>query len=133
LISRAKSPDFGHKRQNEKIFLKKNAFPKRFRLLNNDEFKAVIRRRRRLANNVLTLYFFPNGFEFSRLGVTLGKSAGNAVERNRFKRLVREVFRQCRDQLPAGFDFVILKQKSKKKLAFQDVKKAFLNLAQKIE
>jgi ribonuclease P protein component len=113
--------------------LKKNAFPKRFRLLNNDEFKAVMKQRRRFSSNVLILYFFPNEFEFSRLGVTVGKSAGNAVERNRFKRLVREVFRQNREQLPAGWDFVIIKQKNIKEPTFEDIKQSFLNLAQKIE
>ena len=43
-----------------------------------------------------------------RLGVTATKKLGNAVHRNRAKRLVREAFRRIRPQLPAGYDYVVV-------------------------
>lgn len=67
--------------------MKKNTFPKRLRLLSNEEFKAVISKKNRFADDVLVIYYSQNTREFSRLGITIGKSAGGAVERNRFKRL----------------------------------------------
>lgn len=46
-----------------------------------------------------------------RLGVTIPKKAGNAVMRNRWKRLIRESFRLSQDCLPRGVDFVIRPKK----------------------
>ena len=113
--------------------MKKNAFPKKYRLGQNEEFKAVIARRRRFSDNVLALYVAANGRKYSRLGVSVGKAAGNAAVRNRFKRLVREVFRLNREQIPAGFDYVtIASSKAVKELTFEKAKESFLNLAGKV-
>ena len=113
--------------------MKKNAFPKNFRLGGNEEFKTVIAQRRRCSDMALVLYGAPNGREYSRLGVSAGKAAGNAVVRNRFKRLVREVFRQNRERIPAGFDYVAIGSKAAKGLTFENVKESFLRLAGKIK
>jgi ribonuclease P protein component len=43
-----------------------------------------------------------------RLGVTATKKLGNAVHRNRARRLVREAFRRIRTQMPAGYDYVVV-------------------------
>jgi ribonuclease P protein component len=88
--------------------MKRFSFPKKKRLVSNSQFKAVMARSRRLSNGGLTLYMARNGCEYSRLGVSVGKSSGNAVVRNRFKRLIREAFRQNQHQIPAGFDYVLM-------------------------
>jgi ribonuclease P protein component len=88
--------------------MKRLSFPKKKRLVSNSQFKAVMAQGRRLSNGILTLYIAENGLEYSRLGVSVGKSQGNAVVRNRLKRLMREAFRQNQDRIPAGFDYLLM-------------------------
>jgi len=88
--------------------MKRFSFPKKKRLVSNSQFKAVMARGRRLSNGVLMLYMAENNLEYSRLGVSVGKSYGNAVARNRLKRLMREAFRQNQDRIPAGFDYLLM-------------------------
>lgn len=88
--------------------MKRFSFPKKKRLVSNSQFKAVMARGRRLSDGVLTLYIARNDCEYSRLGVSVGKSRGNAVVRNRLKRLLREAFRQNQEEIPAGFDYLLM-------------------------
>ncbi len=88
--------------------VKQFSFPKEKRLVNNRQFKAVLARGLRLSNGLLTLYMAQNDCGYPRLGVSVSKSCGNAVVRNRLKRLLREAFRQSQDRIPAGFDYLLM-------------------------
>lgn len=61
-----------------------------------------------------------NGTERARLGITASRKLGNAVARNRVKRLVREYFRLCKDQFIAA-DFNFIAKKGADKLTYQEV------------
>ena len=56
-----------------------------------------------------------------RIGVTVTKRVGNAVQRNRVKRLVREVFRRERARFPAGCDVVFIAKDGAPELCYDDV------------
>jgi ribonuclease P protein component len=88
--------------------LKRFSLPKSKRLVRNGQFKDVLDRGLRAGDEVLTLYMAKNECGYPRLGVSVGKFWGNAVVRNRLKRLLREAFRQSQDQIPAGFDYVVM-------------------------
>jgi ribonuclease P protein component len=88
--------------------MKRLCFPKKRRLVSNRQFQAVLARGRRVSNGLLTLYMVANDCGHPRLGVSVGKSRGNAVARNRLKRLLREAFRQSQEQIPAGFDYLLM-------------------------
>jgi ribonuclease P protein component len=84
---------------------------RRGRLSWSADFDRVYREGRSHATRHLVLYAFPradaNGAD-PRLGVSVGRKVGGAVERNRVKRMLREAFWALAPQLPAGHDFVLV-------------------------
>ena len=110
--------------------MKKLSFPKSKRIISNRQFKDILANGRCVRDNLLNLYIAPNNCGYPRLGISIGKSSGNAVERNRIKRLLREAFRQNQDKIPAGWDYVILLSNRAKQqnLTYEQVSSSFLAL-----
>lgn len=77
------------------------------RLRTGAEFRRVYQRRCSAATDRFVLLGVENGLDHSRLGLSVSRKVGGAVQRNRWKRLVREAFRLTRTMLPAGIDLVV--------------------------
>jgi ribonuclease P protein component len=76
------------------------------RIRRRPEFERVYNQGARIRGRFMTLFVLPNGGDVPRFGVAATRKLGSAVERNRAKRLSREVFR--RHNVAAGLDIVIV-------------------------
>jgi ribonuclease P protein component len=94
---------------------------KRNRLSRSADFDRVYREGRSHASRHLVVYAFPGGEregdEGPRLGVSVGRKVGGAVERNRMKRLLREAFWAAAADLPETYDFVLVARPDAAELA----------------
>jgi ribonuclease P protein component len=106
------------------------------RLSHSAEFERVYRHGRSTANRHLVLYTFPNpAAETPRLGLSVSRKVGGAVERNRVKRLLREAFASIEGELLSGHDIVVVARPPAGELAdregLQGIKASLLELIAK--
>jgi ribonuclease P protein component len=91
---------------------------RRGRLTRSADFERVYRQGRSHGNRYLVLYAFPRGAEGEpRVGVSVSRKVGGAVERNRVKRLLREAFDACAGELPEGHDMVVVARPDAREMA----------------
>ena len=76
------------------------------RIRRRAEFKQIYDRGLKVHSRYTTVFFLANSLGVGRLGIAATRKIGGAVQRNRAKRLIREVFR--RNKLAPGFDVVVV-------------------------
>src|SRR5215217_2318366 len=94
--------------------------PRRRRLARSAEFERVYRHGRSKANRCLVLYAFPReegADDGPRLGLSVSRRVGGAVDRTRVKRVLREAFWQEAERLPDDADYVVVARPDAKGLA----------------
>ena len=99
---------------------------KRRRLSRSAEFERVYRQGRSKGNRFLVLYAFPRdpdptaSADGPRLGLSVSRKVGGAVDRNRVKRCLREAFWAESGRLPTGSDYVVVARPDARELAERD-------------
>jgi ribonuclease P protein component len=115
--------------------------PRRRRLSRSAEFERVYRQGRSKANRFLVLYAFPrettepgDADDGPRLGLSVSRKVGGAVERNRIKRVLREIFWAEAERLPGDADYVVVARPDVRELDERDgqagVQRALMELVE---
>ncbi len=78
------------------------------KLKQNSDFRRIYGRGEAFIDPAFVAYAFKNRTNNIRLGITVGKKIGGAVERNRAKRLLTAAFAQVAGKIPTGYDFVLV-------------------------
>ncbi len=95
------------------------------------EYASVHSKGRSWATNLLVMRVLPNNLDCSRCGFSISKRVGNAVTRNRVKRVLKEILRQLK--LRPGFDVVFIARGNAAQAGFADLKKALDSLLLRAE
>ena len=96
---------------------------KQYRITKNEEFQRILKLRQYVANPAFSLYFAERRVEVSRMGISVSKKMGGAVERNKIKRQIRMMVQQLSD-FNEAFDCVIMVRAGYLKQSFEENKKA---------
>ncbi|NMA67215.1 MAG: ribonuclease P protein component [Clostridiaceae bacterium] len=101
-------------------------------LTKNKEFNRVYSKGKFSASKNLVVYTLPNHLNTVRFGITTSKKIGNAVIRNRMRRLIRENLRIIDVQIKDGMDIVIVARKAEASASFDTVGKELRYLFNKL-
>lgn len=98
---------------------------KAFRIKKNDDFQAVFKKGKSVANRQFVIYILNKEEQKNyRLGLSVSKKIGNAVVRNHIKRYVRQVFHELSEHVVPGKDYVIIARKPVAVMDYHTVKKS---------
>lgn len=101
---------------------------KMYRLKDNRDFGRVFKEGKSFANRFMVVYHAPNQLDHYRIGFSVSKKVGNAVTRNRVKRLMKEAFRLEMPDTSLAVDFVLIARPNVADLSFDEVRKNLVHL-----
>ena len=102
-------------------------------LKQNHEFRRLYSKGKTAASPYMAVYCRKNRRKESRLGLTTGAKLGNAVQRNRVRRRLREVYRTNEHRLLPGWDIVIVARVKSIYSRYGELERSFMALARRLE
>ena len=101
------------------------------RIINNNEYRLVYKHGKYEVGRLCVLYRMPAAARKTRIGFVTGKKVGCAVERNRARRLMKEVYRLNQHQIREGYHIVIVGRGPLKDATYERAEKEILYLLRK--
>lgn len=101
-----------------------------FRLKSSKEFRYAFKNGRSRANDFVILYIYHNNklIDKSRIGFSVSKKIGNAVVRNRIKRVMREVIRLNYHRIKKGNDLIFIAREKIKGNSYKSVENSMISI-----
>ncbi|MCX5848628.1 MAG: ribonuclease P protein component [Deltaproteobacteria bacterium] len=108
--------------------MKEQTYRKLERITSRNRFRAIYQQGTWRSSQHFTTITCSNAQGAKRLGITVTKKIGNAVRRNRVKRLIREFFRLNKALFPAEHDVVVMAKRNMPTLTYQQACKELTEL-----
>ena len=99
---------------------------------NNREFDYIIKNGQYKKNNEFVIYYIDNEKEYNRFGISVSKKIGNAVTRNHYKRVIRNICDKSKNLYSKRKDYIIIMRKGLTILKFEDACRSMNDLLKKI-
>jgi len=102
---------------------------KSYRIKKNEDFQRIFQEGKSVANRQFIVYKLENSeIPHFRIGLSVSKKIGNAVMRNRIKRLIRQVFHELESQINPNYDYIIIARKPVAEMDYKEVKKSLIHV-----
>lgn len=98
------------------------------RIKEKSEFEDIIKNGKKYGNSYFAIYYKDRKKDFSRFGITLSKKYGNAVKRNKYKRILREIIRINQKKFKNNYDYIIIMKKTCDGLDYKVIENNLLTL-----
>ena len=101
-------------------------------LKRNHEFKRLYNKGKSAASQCVVVYCRRNGRAENRLGVTVSTKLGGAVQRNRVRRRLKEIYRLNEADLACGYDIVIVARMKSRFVGYRELESSVLPIFNKL-
>lgn len=108
--------------------MKAQSFRRAEKVTSKSNYRIIYEQGVRRSSRFFTIITCGNPDRVTRLGITVTKKTGNAVFRNRTKRLIREFFRRNKNLFPAGHDVVVMAKRNLPPLSYQETEQELTEL-----
>jgi ribonuclease P protein component len=106
---------------------------RRFRLKSSADFKRVRQFGKSYVNSLLVLITLNNKLDQTRIGIAAGRTVGSAVQRNRVKRIMRAAFQPYLENLPIGWDLILIARRKMMTADLDATQKSLVRLLRRAE
>lgn len=85
------------------------------------EFDNIINKGKSISNKVFSIYFLKHDEEYPKFGIAVGKKIGNAVTRNKYKRIIRNIIDNNKLLFKKDYDYIIIIKRKCLDLSFKEL------------